>query len=232
MEENKVIHTTAKFSLAAQVMTGLIDFLALQVNIPEEKKVLKQLLKLELAVQVIEGLFYVWLVKSFDGVEDVTRYRYYDWSLSTSIMLFTLMIYLEYLKDETKTMSEIYNKHKNTIIMVLILNLMMLKIGYLGEIKKIPSKTSASLGFIPFLLYYKIIYDNFVKDEKLDGLKDDVKKEIRVLFWYFFIFWGSYGLSAYMPYKEKNISYNILDLFSKNFFGIFLSYKVYTQRKK
>jgi len=224
MEEDRIIHTTAKFSLAAQIVTGLIDFLVLQVEVPTEKAVLKQLLSFE--------LFYVWLVKSFDGVEDVTRYRYYDWSLSTSIMLFTLMIYLEYLKDETKTMSEIYNKHKNTIIMVLILNLMMLKIGYLGEIKKIPSKTSASLGFIPFLLYYKIIYDNFVKDEKLDGLKDDVKKEIRVLFWYFFIFWGSYGLSAYMPYKEKNISYNILDLFSKNFFGIFLSYKVYTQRKK
>jgi len=81
------------------------------------------------------------------------------------------------------------------------------------------------------LLYYKIIYDNFVKDEKLDGLKDDVKKEIRVLFWYFFTFWGSYGLSAYMPYKEKNISYNILDLFSKNLFGVFLVYILSTFKK-
>jgi len=232
MEEDRIIHTTAKFSLAAQIVTGLIDFLVLQVEVPTEKAVLKQLLSFELGVQVIEGLFYTWLVKSFDDVDEVTKYRYYDWAFSTSIMLFTLMIYLEYLKDESKTISQIYNENKSTINIVIILNLMMLQIGYLGEIKKIPSKTSASLGFIPFLLYYKMIYDKFVRDDKLNGLTDEIKKETRLLFWYFFIFWGSYGLSAYMPYKQKNISYNVLDLFSKNFFGLFLSYKVYTQRKK
>lgn len=232
MEENKIIHTSAKYSLVAQLVTGIINFAVLRVDVPKEKIVLKQLLSFELAIQVIEGLFYTWLVKSFNNVDDVTKYRYYDWVLSTSLMLFTLIIYMEYIKDETKTLSEIYNKNKGTINIVLILNFMTLTLGYLGEIKKIPTNTSASVGFIPFLLYYKIIYDNFVKDEKLQGLKDETKKEIRILFWYFFTFWGCYGIAAYMPYKEKNISYNVLDFFSKNFFGLFLSYKVYTQRKK
>jgi hypothetical protein len=232
MEEDKLIHTSAKYSLAAQILTGLIDIIALRVDIPNEKKVLKQLLSLELAVQIVEGLFYTWLVSSFQNVNDVTKYRYYDWSITTSIMLFTLIIYIEYLKDETKTISQIYNENKSTIHSVLILNFMMLLLGYLGEIKKIPTNTSVSIGFIPFVLYYKIIYDKFVKDEKLKGLQDGVKKEIRLLFWYFFIFWGSYGIAGYMPYKQKNISYNVLDLFSKNFFGLFLSYKVYKQRNK
>jgi hypothetical protein len=31
-------------------------------------------------------------------------------------------------------------------------------------------------------------------------------------------------MAALLPYKLKNNSYNILDLFAKNFFGIYLSY--------
>jgi bacteriorhodopsin len=34
----------------------------------------------------------------------------------------------------------------------------------------------------------------------------------------------SYGIVAILPYYLKNALYNILDLFAKNFFGIFLSY--------
>jgi bacteriorhodopsin len=37
-----------------------------------------------------------------------------------------------------------------------------------------------------------------------------------------------YGIVAVLPYKIKNMCYNILDLFSKNFFGIFLSYLLFT----
>jgi len=44
------------------------------------------------------------------------------------------------------------------------------------------------------------------------------------LFLYFFIFWSMYGVVAFLPYYLKNACYNILDLFAKNFFGLFLSY--------
>jgi bacteriorhodopsin len=80
-------------------------------------------------------------------------------------------------------------------------------------------------------LYYKIIYNNFVKDEVIENTTRERKKEIKGLFWYFFSVWSIYGIAALFPYKEKNISYNILDLFSKNFFGLFLSYKVYVNKK-
>jgi bacteriorhodopsin len=36
-------------------------------------------------------------------------------------------------------------------------------------------------------------------------------------------FWALYGLFALLNYTAKNVSYNILDLFAKNFFGVFLS---------
>ena len=44
------------------------------------------------------------------------------------------------------------------------------------------------------------------------------------LFTIFTILWALYGVAALMPYTLKNIGYNILDIFSKNFFGLFLVY--------
>jgi bacteriorhodopsin len=35
-----------------------------------------------------------------------------------------------------------------------------------------------------------------------------------------------YGIVAVLPYTLKNTIYNVLDLFAKNFFGLFLSYLI------
>jgi bacteriorhodopsin len=227
-----LINKTAKLSLGAQIITGIIDAFALKIDIPKELSILKQLLFLELVVQIIEGIFYIWLVKSFHTVDNITKFRYYDWSLSTPIMLFTLICYIVHLKEPTKTLKQIYIENKFVINKVIVLNYMMLYLGYLGEINKINIKTSVYLGFIPFITYYIIIYDKYIKD--LDSkLKDEnKKKEIKLLYYYFLIFWSIYGVAALLPYTNKNIMYNILDLFSKNFFGIFLSYTVYKNRIK
>ena len=227
-----LINKTAKLSLGAQIITGIIDAFALKIDIPKELSILKQLLFLELVVQIIEGIFYIWLVKSFHTVDNITKFRYYDWSLSTPIMLFTLICYIVHLQEPTKTLKQIYIENKFVINKVIVLNYMMLYLGYLGEINKINIKTSVYLGFIPFITYYIIIYDKYIKD--LDSkLKDEnKKKEIKLLYYYFLIFWSIYGVAALLSYRNKNIMYNILDLFSKNFFGIFLSYTVYKNRIK
>ena len=94
----------------------------------------------------------------------------------------------------------------------------MLLFGYLGEINLIPVLSGVLLGFIPFLIYYYIIYKKYAILSN-DGLN---------IFLYFFIIWSLYGIVAVLPYKIKNMCYNILDLFSKNFFGIFLSYLLFT----
>jgi hypothetical protein len=94
-----LINKTAKLSLGAQIITGIIDAFALKIDIPKELSILKQLLFLELVVQIIEGIFYIWLVKSFHTVDNITKFRYYDWSLSTPIMLFTLICYIVHLKN-------------------------------------------------------------------------------------------------------------------------------------
>ena len=208
--DTKLINTTAKYSLVAQISTLIIDYLALQVEIPHKLLILKQLITLEFIVQIIESSFYVWLVSSFHLSKDITTVRYYDWGITTNIMLFTLIVYINHLQKPEKTMKQIYNENKQTIHSVIILNTLMLLIGYMGEIKKINMKKAVFVGFIPFLIYYKIIYQKYIRDDILiqNNVSTEKKNEIKMLFWYFFIVWSMYGISALFPYTEKNISYN------------------------
>ena len=111
--------------------------------------------------------------------------------------------------------------NSDIIIPVLILNWLMLLFGYLGEMRIIPVLLGTILGFIPFSLYYYMIYINYVT-ENTNG---------SFLFWYFFVFWSLYGFIAVLPYYIKNAFYNILDLFYKNFFGLFLSYIIIYNRR-
>jgi hypothetical protein len=135
-------------------------------------------------------------------------------------MLIELMLYLIYLEKRVENKTNelefftLLKDNSNVIIPVLLLNWLMLFFGYLSEMKIIPVLLGVVLGFIPFLIYYYMIYVNFVT-QKTSGY---------LLFWYFFFFWGLYGFVAFLPYYLKNSFYNILDLFAKNFFGIFLSY--------
>ena len=223
MNPKKLFYITLIISIIVQIITGLIDVGALFVKIPTVYNIIKQLLVVELIVQVIEGSFYVWFAYNFTKVLNITPKRYIDWVITTPTMLITLIVYLVYLtkKEENKTSEldffTLLKENSNVIIPVVLLNWLMLLFGYLGEIKVIPVLLGVFLGFIPFLLYYYIIYANYVSGQNSRG---------SVFFWYFLFFWSLYGIVAVFPYYVKNSLYNILDLFAKNFFGIFLSYMI------
>ena len=220
MDTKYLFYITLVISVIIQIITGIIELGAFLVKVPPIYAIIRQLLLLELVVQFIEGSFYVWLAYNFTKVLNVTPKRYIDWVITTPTMLITLIVYLIYLtkKEENKTNElnffTILKDNSNIIIPVLILNWLMLLFGYLGEMKVIPVLLGVFLGFIPFLLYYYLIYVNYVTQNSSGYL----------LFWYFFFFWSLYGFVAVLPYYIKNSLYNILDLFAKNFFGIFLSY--------
>ena len=210
------------FSIIIQIFTGVFDIFALFMKVPLAANIIKQLLILELLVQVIEGSFYFWLFYNFDKITNVTPKRYIDWFITTPTMLVTLIIYLIYLNNKADSNLEffqVFYENFNTIISVLFLNWLMLLFGYLGEINIIPTLLGVFLGFIPFLIYYYLIFINYVNYDN-SGWQ---------LFFYFFFFWSLYGVAATLPYYIKNTFYNILDLFAKNFFGIFLAYIIITQ---
>ena len=132
--------------------------------------------------------------------------------------LIVYLIYSEY-KNVAHELSllGIFKTNFASISYIFILNWVMLVLGYLGETNIIPTLTGVVIGFIPFLMYFYEIYRKYVGES---GSK---------LFWYFFIFWSLYGVVAVFPYYIKNAFYNVFDLFSKNFFGLFISYLILTK---
>jgi hypothetical protein len=235
---NSVLLKTVYLSLFVQIITGITDVYVL-FTVTGEKLILKALLLLEIIVQAIEGSFYLWMASLFSTIKDVTPKRYFDWAFSTPIMLFTLCIYLDYLKKEKEEtekkedkkkpedkkqniltiLFDKFNEHKQILIPVFILNWLMLLLGYLGEIGTIDNLFAVILGFIPFIAFYAIIYFNYAQYTNTGT----------ILFWWFATIWAFYGKAALMSYYWKNISYNILDIFSKNFFGVYLAYLVWNK---
>lgn len=223
MDGKYYFYVTLILSVIVQILTGIIEIAGLFVKVDTPYAILRQLLVFEVVVQMIEGLFYIWLLYNFNQVTNVTPKRYIDWSITTPVMLISLIVYLIYLKnkDEGNDTSklEFFNllsENSKHITNVVYLNWLMLIFGYLGEMKIISTVLGVILGFIPFLIYYYIIYVNYARESK-SGWK---------LFLYFFFFWSLYGVVAVLPYYIKNSFYNILDLFAKNFFGLFLSYMI------
>ena len=224
MDTKYLFYITLVISIIVQIITGIIEIGAFFIKVPTIYSLIRQLLILELVVQVFEGTFYVWLVYNFTKVLNVTPKRYVDWVITTPTMLITLMLYLIYLSERVKNNTNelefftLFKNNLNIFIPVVLLNWLMLLFGYLGEMNIIPIFLGVFLGFIPFLIYYYIIYVNYVTQNKSE----------QFLFWYFFFFWSLYGVAAVLPYYVKNALYNILDLFAKNFFGIFLSYIIFS----
>jgi bacteriorhodopsin len=210
------LKTTAYLSLFVQALIGLIDVYGLTLEVPDSVKIFRQLLMMEFVVQIIEFIFYVWMVSHIDQKKNITIYRYFDWFLTTPTMLITLMAYLDEKQESTSLLSFI-QKYFGVISIVLILNWMMLGFGLLGELGWIEERKAVLLGFVPFIIYYLIIYKTFIQDK-------NITNDQRNIYIYFVIIWSLYGVSALATYEIKNSMYNILDLFSKNFFGLFLVY--------
>ena len=217
-----IIHITGIFSLVVQIITMIVDFYVLTLVIPASFSLLRELVIMEAIVQIIELSFYIWMVSKFSAIKNITPFRYYDWVLTTPTMLITFMFYLMFLRDKEKgTKSEsFFNELKNhwqLILKVTILDWLMLFAGYLGEKNVFSYLATTLVGFVPFVYMFYLIYSNFATQSS-EGQK---------IFWYFVVIWGIYGIAAVLPYKIKNAMYNILDLFAKNFFGLFLGYVLY-----
>lgn len=216
-----LVKTSADVSLKVQIIAGILTYFGTNTKVEPKDKVLTELLMLETIVQFIEIVFYIWITSSMMVAEKVTPRRYIDWVITTPTMLFTTIVYLDYIhkkekgEDTTITIKEFYNQNQEEIKKMFIYNWLMLLFGFLGEIGILPLYISVSIGFIFFYLSFKIVHKYANKTEK--------GKKFGKLFT---ILWGLYGVAAILPLAGKNISYNILDIFSKNFYGIYLLMEV------
>ena len=210
-------------SIYIQIITSIINLLGLNINIDNNKKIFKDLLNVELFIQNIELVFYIWMANNLNIIQNITPYRYLDWIITTPSMLITLMAFL----DKDNNNNNLYNyiqKNKYFIIKIIVLNLFMLLFGLAGELKYLEYDSAIILGFLPFIYYFKLIHDKYITEK--------TSSENVNTYWFYFIIWSLYGIVAFLSYEYKNSAYNILDLFSKNFFSIFLVYLLWKNQKK
>ena len=217
MIKDKIIQKTIYFSLFSQIATTLISIDGLNYELEEKDNILKDILLLETFVQIIEAIFYVWVIFALEDLNIMTPRRYIDWMLTTPTMLISTIIFMEYLKgNKILKIKDFFLEHKDNIIKISLYNGLMLLFGYLGETGRIDKKISIPIGFGFFYLSFKNIYDNYAKYTELG----------KGLFKFLVICWSLYGVAAMTDIKTKNISYNLLDIVSKNFYGLFIYYYI------
>jgi bacteriorhodopsin len=216
-----MIYISGIISLLVQFFVGIIDYLAINTEINSKDELLKDLLKVELIVQIIEFIFYIWLIYYFTKSMNITPFRYLDWAITTPLMLITLSAFLNKDENTPYRLSDFLYNHTGSIVKIVILNAAMLLFGLIGELGYLNSYLSTALGFIPFTLNFKYIKDTF-----LPSSSDNFKNAV---FYWFVFFWSLYGVFAVMSYTIKNTGYNILDIFAKNFFGLFLAYIIWSK---
>lgn len=223
------VHFTTNLSILVQIITGLVSFNGIFVELPDKHKILNDILALETCVQLIELFFYIYFLRTLSAkyVNKMASIRYFDWVITTPTMLLTTIIYFKYEeyieRDEEKvlTFGDFLQENMPNIITIVVCNFLMLVFGYLGEIGLIDMTSSILLGFAFFAYSFYVIYKNYAVNSQ----------KSLMLFYFILSVWSVYGIAAIFSPHHKNNVFNILDVFAKNFFGLYLYYKVVTIHK-
>lgn len=221
-----LVKQTVFVSLLAQIITTIIGSIALLKELRYEDQVLDEILGLEVLVQIIEAIFYIWFAFFFHKNmtrNDIAKYRYYDWVFTTPMMLLSTAVFFAYQagKQTGTPMYSIrgfFQKYGQDFGIMAVYNFLMLLFGYLHEIGIMSLLTSNTIGFAFFGLAFYKLYE-FAR----------LTPENMPVFWVMFVLWGLYGVAAMYKNLVKNTAYNILDIFSKNFYGVYLAWVIWNK---
>jgi bacteriorhodopsin len=187
--------------------TATITFIeAIRTPVPQ----IRHIFNLETAISLIAGYFYsVFVYKIATSKLDyaeLSKMRYIDWAITTPLMLLVLTLVLsQNLKQSVTFMF---------FGIIVLLNYIMLLLGYLGELNVISKFNGMIFGFIPFCILFYLIYNKYIKNYNLLANK--------VIFGVYVVLWSLYGIVYMFDEEVKNICFNFLDLFAKCFFGLSL----------
>lgn len=192
--------------------TATITFIeAIRTN---DSKV-RHILNIETCISVVAAFFYSKFVKDIEerkkeniplDYKKIIVDRYTDWMITTPLMLLVLCLAFVY---NSKTTLNFF-----TFLLILLLNFGMILTGFVGEIGYIKNlELTNMVGFAFFLALYGYIYYKFLyKQYNFDNM---------IIFLSFFILWSFYGVFYMFDNEFRNVGYNVLDLLSKCFVGIF-----------
>ena len=212
IDDDYYVKMTFYITYVFLLTTATITFIeAIRTN---DSKV-RHILNLETCISVVAAFFYQKFIDEIENnnkndkpldYQSIVVQRYTDWMITTPIMLLVLCLAFVY---NSKTSLNFF-----TFLIILFLNYAMLLFGLGGETGFIQDLNIANFGgFIFFFLLYGFIYLKFLyKKYNFDNM---------IIYLSFIILWFFYGVFYPMPYQFRNVGYNILDLLSKCFVGIF-----------
>ena len=204
--KDRLVRNTFYITYAFLITTGTITFI--EAMRTKDAKI-RHILNLETVISIVAGYFYTVFMRKINNNEinysEINLNRYIDWAITTPVMLLVLCLVFVY-NNKTKLTAGFF-------LIVLIINYVMLGAGYMGENKMINKRVGWTIGSIAFIVLYGLLYFTFKQKKNVFDNK--------IIFWAFLIFWAGYGIAYNLDQETRNISYNILDLFSKCFVGIF-----------
>ena len=216
------------FYLAYFFLAGSTPLTAFELfnYFPDKHEPLKYILAIETTVNIIASFAYSQLftfIKIPINYSSITNFRYLDWFATTPLLLISFTLYLQYKKNiSSNTNNSSIDQNKptakfdfNKLGIIILLNLVMLIFGFIGETGRMNHILACIIGFIPFIFMFYLIWQ----------LYGDVMHN-KNIFGVFVVVWSLYGLVYFLPNTSKNISYNILDIIAKVGFGLLVWFEV------
>jgi len=209
--KSRLVKVTFYITYAFLLTTATVTFIEAMRN---KDPGIRHILNLETCISVVAAFFYTQFMKKINDYDaqnkeinykEINITRYTDWMITTPIMLLVLCLVFGYNNKTVMT--------AGYFLLVLLVNFLMLAFGYVGEVGLLNKRLAQLGGFIFFFILYGMIYYTF--------LNDKYNFDNQIIFWAFVFFWFFYGVLYDMDEQTKNVGYNILDLFSKCFVGIF-----------
>ena len=96
--KSEILKGSVYVSLFIQIVIAFITFSGMFIEVPEDDKVLIDILTLENVSQGVEAVFYSYIALSLSKLEltTVTPKRYFDWVITTPVMLITTILFMDY----------------------------------------------------------------------------------------------------------------------------------------
>jgi hypothetical protein len=190
------------------ITTGTICFIeAIRTNVPT----IRHIFNLETCISIVAGYFYYLFMEKIKDSEkkrkpinwkEMTELRYLDWSITTPMMLVVLCAALAYNIKKVV--------HVSVITIIIILNYVMLYLGYRGETGN--KMISALFSFLAFFTMYAIIFYHFIRPK--------YNLPNYILYGLYLVVWSIYGIVYFLEEETKNKFFNILDVISKSLIGL------------
>ena len=219
MDQMKLLENSFYITYSFLMTTGTITFIE---SLRTSMFGARHILNIETCISIVAAFFYGNFMNLFEEsktsmisqdelLKKINMNRYIDWAITTPLMLFVLLMAFSF---NIKGKSKVDFGH---LSLILVLNYCMLSAGYIGETNRDLHVIMNIIGFFFFISIYYFLYSNYIAP----NLGKRGSHVNLMLYLAYVIAWSLYGVFYYFDEYTKNMGYNILDLFSKCFVGIF-----------